>query len=526
MVSPSTSRLLTRIALGAGVCAAFVLWFSAADTSLQLLANTVGVSAGAAALAVPLGTILAILLGRTRVWGEKLAVTLLATLLFLPLQAQLGGWDAAFGKLGWQTLAYHQTAQPLLAGMPAVIWIHAMASIAWVTLIVGVGLMSVPREQQEAALLETSPLGVLVAIDLPHLFPWIAVATLFVMITTAGEMTVTNIYLVRTYVEELYNSMARGTDAAASGVQLLPTMIATVCLVLLSLPTVLRLAPGNQLLRWREPIVLPSRSLGWASTLVLWCVLLLVAGVPLASLVYKAGFVVEQVGEERIRGWSAPALLSLLITTPKRFAPEFAWSVLFAALAATLALVIAIPLALLARRGGSRSLPALLVAALGWGLPGPLVGIGIIWLLNWNVAPLIWLYDKTPFPPALAQCVKALPVTILVIWYAFRSIHERVLENARLDGAGNMSLLFRILMPQSTSALTAAWLIAFAIGLGDLAWSILVLPPGKESIARRMFELLHYGVEEQVAAISLVITLQFAVLAGVVRWLLQRSKPT
>src|SRR5262245_53006811 len=70
----------------------------------RALCNSGLLAAGATAIALPLGTLLAVLLGRFALPGRRQAVALLGVLLFLPLYVQLSGWDAAVGKLGWFTL--------------------------------------------------------------------------------------------------------------------------------------------------------------------------------------------------------------------------------------------------------------------------------------------------------------------------------------------------------------------------------------------------------------------------------------
>ena len=60
-------------------------------------------------------------------------------------------------------------------------------------------------------------------------------------------------------------------------------------------------------------------------------------------------------------------------------------------------------------------------------------------------------------------------------------------------------------------AFAVAGVVAFAIGLGDLAWSILLIH--SDTVQRRVFGLIHYGVEEQVAAVSLVTLGMFFLLA-------------
>ena len=57
------------------------------------------------------------------------------------------------------------------------------------------------------------------------------------------------------------------------------------------------------------------------------------------------------------------------------------------------------------------------------------------------------------------------------MWYAMHSIPREVLESAAVDGAGSWTQLFRIALPMRWTAVAAAWLIALAISLGDLAAS-------------------------------------------------------
>jgi ABC-type Fe3+ transport system permease subunit len=195
-------------------------------------------------------------------------------------------------------------------------------------------------------------------------------------------------------------------------------------------------------------------------------------------------------------------------------------------------------LAWLARRGGWRAWPAIATVVLGLAIPGPLVGIGLIWLLNHDLPPeiiasngkwkswLLVLYDETPLAPVLAQAIRALPVTVLLAWHSFSSLSDDVLAAAALDGLAPRRVLWRIALPQRKAALAAAWLAALAVAAGDLAWSLLVLPPGMDTIQRRVFGLVHSGVEEQVATISLVTILAYAVVATSIAWLLLPSPAT
>jgi iron(III) transport system permease protein len=62
----------------------------------------------------------------------------------------------------------------------------------------------------------------------------------------------------------------------------------------------------------------------------------------------------------------------------------------------------------------------------------------------------------------------------------------------------------------------AAWLAAFAVCVGDLTASILVIPPGMTTIPVRVFGQIHSGVDDLAAGICLVMMLGFSILASLV----------
>ncbi|MEX2317305.1 MAG: hypothetical protein WD669_09150 [Pirellulales bacterium] len=87
------------------------------------------------------------------------------------------------------------------------------------------------------------------------------------------------------------------------------------------------------------------------------------------------------------------------------------------------------------------------------------------------------------------------------------------------------SRLLRIPLPQRWSALFAAWLVGLAIAVGELAATVLVVPPGRSTaITVRLFQLLHYGVDDRVAAISLVLGGAIAIVSVAAAMLAARAR--
>ena len=340
--------------------------------------------------------------------------------------------------------------------------------------------------------------------------PFVAAAVLWTAVSAAGEIAVTDLFQVRTYAEEIYTEAALGTPPGEAPIGALRGIAVTAWLVLAALVFVLRVSPRDRQGAARQAAVFRLGTARGPMALLVGLALALLVGLPLANLAWKCGVLVEQTPSGRERHWSALKCLSIVAESPLRYRREISASLIIGSVAATVSLSAAILLAWRAR--GSRMWSAVLVTivALCWALPGPIIGLGIIALLNRPEWPwAVYLYDRTIVPPALAQTIRALPLASLMLWYAFQTLSADELEAAELDGATSWARLRYIAMPQRTSVLAAAWLVALAVAVGDMGATILVVPPGVEPLSVRISGLLHYGVEDQVAGICLATALAF-----------------
>ena len=181
-----------------------------------------------------------------------------------------------------------------------------MAAVPWVVLIVGFGLAKVEPELEESAAAGClAGWQVFWHVTLPTALPAVGVAALWVALSAAGEMTVTDLFAVRTYAEEVYTLMAVGQEPGVAPLRLLPGVAMTAVLVVAGMVLCRGLAPGDRPLgltragwvfrlgRWRLPAGVLAAGL-----------LLLLVGVPLGNLVYKAGVIVSQTETGLVREFS------------------------------------------------------------------------------------------------------------------------------------------------------------------------------------------------------------------------------
>jgi len=469
----------------------------------MLLVRSLLLAGGSSGLALLPGTLLALLVVKTDVPGRRAVVALLGALLLLPVYLQAAAWQSGFGVGGWATRIWHTT--PLLAGWRGALWVQAVVAVPWIALIVGVRLRQIPAEFEEQALIEGSGRQVFWHVTLRQVLTGMLVALMWTMATATAEMTVTDLFQIRTYAEEIYTRLSLvGWDVEQASHRVGPG----ICLVMLGIGAAgsacLRLAPRP------APItVRPSWRWRWgrwrgAGAAVVALIATVVAALPLSSLLVQAGFVVTDTGHGRLRHWSFAKAAGLIASSPWAFRRELMWSLVIGCVAATTAVGISVLLAWLARRGRRWSVPIVLTVAIGLALPGPSIGLGLICLFNRPDGSLLTLlYDRTILAPWIAQTLHALPLTLLIVWHALATIPTEMIHQAATDGAGPIRRLLSVALPCRAAEVAAAWVVGLVLAMGELAATLLTAPPGMPTLSVRLFGLLHYGVDDRLAAVCL-----------------------
>ncbi len=233
--------------------------------------------------------------------------------------------------------------------------------------------------------------------------------------------------------------------------------------------------------RWqaRLPAAVFRRSLGravWGVALVgTMATLALAAGLPLARLVTD-GRTWSQLGPAVAAGAGA-------VTASTLVAAATASAVVLAGM-------------------GLRRVPG---GGLSWVLfltPGVLLAIALIGLLN--QPPLASL------PRGLGVLLFALGLRFLAVGrqgavLAVQSLDRDLADAARLYGARGWRWFRLVLWPQAGPVFALTWYVVYLLCLWEVETGVLLQPPGWETLALRVFNLLHYGHHPQVNALCLVL---------------------
>jgi ABC-type Fe3+ transport system permease subunit/DNA-binding beta-propeller fold protein YncE len=183
-----------------------------------------------------------------------------------------------------------------------------------------------------------------------------------------------------------------------------------------------------------------------------------------------------------------------------------------AAISATAVIALGLALSIAPRPASSlsNSFDSLLrwLAWLPFLLPGVLLGIGLIVLFN---RPWFSLLYQGAGIMVLAFVIRYVALGWNSLAHALHTVDRDLTDVARLNGTTRWQMLRHVQWPQIAPQAAAAWYIVFLLCLWDVESMILVVPPGGETLALRVFNLLHYGHNAQVNALCLTL-LALAVL--------------
>lgn len=117
---------------------------------------------------------------------------------------------------------------------------------------------------------------------------------------------------------------------------------------------------------------------------------------------------------------------------------------------------------------GRRAIMGITVAAM-------LIPFHTIFLTDYLITARLGLVNSY-FGIAIVHAVSI--VNLLILYSAFRSVPDSMIEAARLDGASELFILFGVLWPNSKPALTAVVILAFVNSWNEYLWVLLVATDG------------------------------------------------
>jgi len=451
-----------------------------------LLTNSLVLSASAAAVATAIGVPLGFLLARTDVLCRRGLLALAALPLFLPPFLWATAWQTALGS------------SPLVHGMVGGIWVMAISLHPIATLLSAIGFAGVNPAIEEAALLDGGERRVLAHVTLPLAAPLIVAGFVFVFILTLGEFGAAALMQVKVFPVAVYTAFGASYDFGQAALLCLPLLgLAGAAVVAGHL--VLRgrdVASQGERLEPRRIVLGRGRA---AMSAALWVLLIAVPALPIAALARQAsgGVVWADVCEPMI------------------------WGLGLAAVGATVLTVLALLTAWLCQRryvaGGGVWLKGQLFV---FALPGTVIGLGLVSL--WNRPGLGWVYG-TAAMVILGYVARFIPLGVRAFEACLTQVPRTCEEAVAIDGGGAWTTFRHVIWPLTRRAGVVLWALVFVLCMGELAVTILVSPPGLQTLAVRLFTIEANAPQARTASLALALVAA-CLVPLVVPWVLQQRR--
>ena len=505
---------LSSPAMLLGVAIAIGLIFALGSIFIgDVWSRTLGLGLAASALAIPLGLMICWAIrqgGRTGHW-LMLACLVLS---MLPMVIHVSAWDAAIGKLGWLTSVRGNVLTPLLSGWWAAVWTHGVIAAPQIGLLLYFCENKQQRIYEEQALLDTNAWTTFFAVSLWRLWPLLMVAVLWVIVTCSREITVTDLYQVETFAEQIYLGYSLGTGNAAG---VWPTAIdvevnvgfwtTAIYVSLLAVAAVAMFMILTDISRPNENDTSSSpKQVSRIASLVGIILLLLLVLIPAANVFVRASFYVDMVNEQPIQRYSIEQIFRVVQKSSLDYRGEMFWSLVISLASATLAIVGSVLLVRWTHGSATKRWIFAIVVAFGLALPGPVTGSVLAGAFATPTWPwFVWLVNYTVFAPVLATTIYTAPLIALAVWFVLHQTPRNVTDAASLDGLSTGGSFWRVRFAGNLWLIIGCWLLACVLCFGELAASQMVRPAGMDTVARKMLGDLHAGVNELTAGISIVV---------------------
>jgi iron(III) transport system permease protein len=463
----------------------------------QLLWNTLALMLVVSAAAVIIGVALALLVERARIPGLGIWRWLLAVPLIFPPYVGALTYIIVFGPVG-QVSRWLGAAPVRLYSFGGTAFVLTMFTYPYVYLIVSAALRRTSANLEEAALsCGLSPRQVVTRVIIPMLQPAIGAGAILVALYVISDFGAIAMLRYDTFTRAIYFQMTGRFDR--SGAAILSTVLVGITLLVLWLEarargkrrfqqSVRSLRPAQRLSlgRWRVP------ALVFMGLVLLFAVLL-----PLYVLIH----------------WTWVGISTGQVDP--RFARHLGNSLQVSAIAATLCTVLTIPVVYLRSRYPSvvsRTIGRLAFA--GYALPGVIVALGIVFVSN-RYMP--WLY-VTPGMIILAHLMRFMPQSIQAMDASLAAVSPRLDEAARSMGLSTYGVLARVVLPLVLPGILAGSALVFVGAIKELPATLLLRPPGFDTLAVRVWLEAHEGFYAAAAPPALLIVASSAL---VLRWMLK-----
>ncbi len=456
-----------------------------------LLGRTIGLSLAVAAGASVLGTAAGYLLGATSWHGKTLARIVLILPLAVPPYLHAIGWTTLLrprgGPASFLSFVFGFQPSSISEILYSFVGAAAILSLAYFPIAMLFSekslALSSPALSEAAQVFGANRWQTFSVARWPFLRPAVASSAMIIFLLTACDLGVPTILKVPVFNFEVFTQLSAFNDVTAATLLTLPLLF--VGLLVLNIERRLTVgAPLEPDVQDIEPPRPASARQARVNQIVFTCLAILLLGLPIGSIVFEGARLDALTQMARLAQQPVVNTFRYAIST----------SLIITCIAFTLAWIL------------RKARPWLLritdwVLVIGFAVPSTILALA-----------LLAVYDRpgiSQWVTPIVLVVAALVVRYVILGYRIASaaigqIPNEIFEAAALDGAGPVLTAWHILLPLTQIALMATIAIAFVFAIGEIGSTILLYPPGGETLPIALYAIEANSPRSYVAAMTLI----------------------
>jgi iron(III) transport system permease protein len=470
-------------------------WSRLWDTRIpELLQNTLQLAVTVSVLTAVLGFGLAWLVVRTDLPLRGVWSWLLAVPLVVPPYVGSFVYIAVLAPRGWlEDWTGGRLTFPEFYGFRGAAFILTLFTYPYVFLNASAALRRFnPALSEAAAVAGASGSRRFWTVTVPMARPAVVAGVMLVALYVLSDFGTVSLLRENTFTLAIYRQLTGRFDREAASA--LSTVLVAMTLVLLFSQTALqgRARYYQDVANWRSRAPFALGWWRWPAFAAVLAVISLSLLFPISVLVYWS-----------VQGLRDDSVAAQIWSTSSGGLLDFAWNSLWSAFAAaTLASMLALLLASLrARHPGGASAVIEKLSQAGYALPGVVVALSVVFLLN-NYVPVLY---GTVAAVIIAYVLRFFPQAYQSTSAAYQQVSPAVEDAAMTLGRPAWRATIEVVLPIIAPGMLTGWVLVFLTALKELPATLLLRPAGFDTLPVRIWIQSSEGIFTLAAPAALLL---------------------
>lgn len=374
---------------------------------------------------------------------------------------------------GW--LSFYEVFHLPLQGFFPALWVSSIYYLPLALLLITIVTKNISTQELEAAKVYMPKINIVIKVITPTLKPIIIVCWTMITLLSIGDYSIPSLFNVNVVALDIVSEYSFSGYSPDVVIIAVPMMLLGIVLVTIGAKSIQQVVTKSN--AYQQIVTI-------AFNAIIQCVYYVVVGIVTLAVVLLTGNILAFVTDFQ------NALGEVFASME-----QFGNTVLLSGCAAVIAQVVAYYYTkhLLTKDYFFLSISLLLILLI---IPSSLFGINLL-----NLFKNTFLYGSIVLP-MIALAIRLMPVAVFIYYAFLKSMNPNIIDASRVYRQRYLKHLFKIEIPLLLPMVIANIGLLFVLSIGEVGITMMTIPPGFNTITIKLYNYLHYGASETVAALS------------------------